>query len=360
MWVVNCVHVKEIFMKYFKIWSGWFGSKSLGLGCLLLMSASFLFCGVKDVVTFEGGAVSPKEVDKEAESEMFKLKKREYEIKQRIARNIAVRKIIKLEAEKKKVNKETLVEAYVEEKFQPPSEEMLLQFYNYRKSSLGDKTFDEARDEVYGQAVDYLKKNLKNRYHQELSKNYKLKVLLEKPEPPVTKIDITKEPFWGKADAKIVVVEYSDFECPYCQRMQKDAQRIRSEYKDKIKWVFKDFPLSFHKNAKKAHIAANCAHEQGKFFDYQERLFVDSNLSPENLTNTASSIGLNMSRFNECLADKNGDISKEIQEDVEDGSKKGVSGTPTVFVNGKISSGFRSYQGMKNVLERELNRIKTN
>ena len=360
MWIVNPVHVKEVFMKHFKIWFGWVGSRHLRLGCLLLASASLLFCGVDDVVTFKGGAVSSEEVEKEAESELFKLKKREYEIKQRIARRIAVRKIIELEAIRKKVNKETLVEAYVEEKFQPPSEDMLLQFYNYRKSSLGEKTFDEARDEVYGEAVDYLKKNLKNRYHQELSKNYELKVLLSEPEVPVMKIDITKEPFWGQPDAKIVVVEYSDFECPYCQRMQTDAQRIRNEYKDKIKWVFKDFPLNFHKKAKKAHIAANCAHEQGKFFDYQEKLFVDSNLSPENLVNTASGVGLNMTQFNECLADKNGDVAKEIQGDIEDGSKNGVSGTPTVFVNGKISSGFRSYQGMKNILERELARIKIN
>ena len=324
-------------------------------GVMLLFS-----CGIGKAVSFKGGSVSIHEVNEKADAELFRLKKQEHDIKSKIARELAIEKIIALEAKKRRVNKATLIEAYVEKNFEPPKEEMLRQFYTYNKERLGT-SFANARDEIYIQAVDYIKSNLKNKYYQELSKNYKLNIMLKAPVAPSIKIDLQEEPFWGNPKAKVVVVEYSDFECPYCQRIQPDARRIRREYKDKIKWVFKDFPLSFHRKARKAHIAANCANQQKKFHEYQEKIFSsDFDLSVPSLLKVAGQVGLNQSRFQKCLADKNGAISKEIDEDIKMGSQNGVGGTPTMFVNGKVSPEFRSYNAMKKVLDKELKLLGVN
>ena len=327
----------------------------------LILSGVILFfaCGEK-IVSFKGGSVSISDIQKAAESDMFKLHKQEYEIKKRFAYEVALQKIIQLEAKKKKVSKQILIESYVEKNFEPPSEKTLKDYYSYKKQSLG-KSFQEARQQIYEQVVQYTKKNLENRYRQELAKAYDLKFDLKEPLTPVVSIDTKKEPFFGNPKAKVVIVEYSDLECPYCQRMQSDAQKIREQYKDKIKWVFKDFPLSFHRNARKAHIAINCALQQDKFFEYQSKIFKpNADLSPQNLIASASNIGINIEQFEKCLADPNGELSREIDMDIETGSKSGVSGTPTVFVNGRISNSFRSYEGMKQVIEAELSQMGVN
>ena len=317
-------------------------------------------CLDKTIVSFNGGSVSTQDIQERAESEMFKLRKQEYEIQRRIAYDMAIQQIIKLEAEEKKLNEKVLVEAYVEKNFEPPTEDMLQNFYKYNQKRI-NKSFSAARPEIYQQAVQYIKKNIEDRYYQELAKKYELKVQIKSPLPPRMEIDVKDEPFWGKPDSKVVVVEYSDIECPYCQRMQSDAQKIREEYKEKIKWVVKDFPLSFHQNARKAHIAANCALEQKKYFEYQSKIFVPgANLSPQTLVNSAKSLGLNITQFKKCLVDQNGERSKEIDEDIKSGSQNGVSGTPTIFVNGRLSTEFRSYSGMKKVLDEELNRMGVN
>ena len=327
---------------------------------LVLLLALAVSCSGKTVISFKGGSVSTQDIQEQVESEMFKLRKQEYEIQRRIAYDMALEEIIKLEAKEKKVNAKVLVEAYVEKNFEPPTEEMLQSFYKYNQKQIG-KPFSAARQEIHKQAVQYIKKNLGDRYKQELAKKYDLQIKLKAPLPPHVEIDIKNEPFWGNPNAKVVVVEYSDIECPYCQRIQSDARKIREEYKEKIKWVFKDFPLSFHQNARKAHIATNCALEQKKYFEYQAKVFVPSaNLSPQTLMNSASSLGLNMTQFKKCLADQNGERSKEIDEDIKSGSQNGVNGTPTIFVNGRLSTDFRSYTGMKRVLDEELDRAGVN
>ncbi len=324
-------------------------------GVVLLFS-----CGGGKVISFEGGSVSMREVNEKASSELFRLRRQEHDTKLRIAREIAVKKIIALEAKKKKVNRKTLIETYVEKNFEHPEEKMLRQFYTYNKERF-NKPFPSVRDEIYVQVVDYIKSNLKNRYYQELSKNYKLNIVLKAPTTPSVEIDLREEPFWGNPKAKVIVVEYSDFECPYCEKIQSDAQRIRREYKDKIKWVFKDFPLSFHQKARKAHIAVNCANQQKKFSEYQEKIFsAEFDLSIPSLLKAASQVGLNPSQFRECLSDRNGAISKEIDEDIQSGSQNGVGGTPTMFVNGKISPKFRSYDNMKKILDEELRLLGVN
>ena len=154
-------------------------------------------------------------------------------------------------------------------------------------------------------------------------------------------ISVDGEPFKGDKNAKLTLVEFSEFQCPFCGRHVRDTYpQLDKEYVQtgKVKYVFRDLPLeSIHKNAFKASEAANCAGDQNKFWEMHDRLFANQNaLEPANLTAHAQAIGLDAKKFQECL--DSGKHSADIRKDIADASKVGITGTPT-FVIGLTQSG---------------------
>lgn len=135
--------------------------------------------------------------------------------------------------------------------------------------------------------------------------------------------------------AKVVLVEYSDFECPFCSRHHPTMQQIFDKYGDDVAWVYRHFPLSFHPQAEPAANASECAADQGKFWEYADELFANNDELGEDLyKQIAKDLGLNTSKFNDCLA--NSSFQDEVSADVASGRSSGVSGTPATFVNGTM------------------------
>ena len=138
----------------------------------------------------------------------------------------------------------------------------------------------------------------------------------------------------GPENAKVTVVEFSDFECPYCSRAADALNALKKKYPDNVRFVFRQFPLSFHKNAHLAAQAAAAAGAQGKFWEYHDLLFKNQKaLSRADLEKYAKEVGLNMAKFNKALDDKTHAAS--VDADMKLGGDVAVSGTPTMFVNGK-------------------------
>jgi protein-disulfide isomerase len=164
----------------------------------------------------------------------------------------------------------------------------------------------------------------------------------------------------SRGDGKVEIVEFSDFQCPFCQRFYSDAyKQIKAKYVDtgKAKFVFRHFPLSFHQNAQKAAEAAECANRQGKFWPYHDLLFDGfvsdgSNLEIPDLKKYASDLGLDTGKFNTCL--DNGETAAVVKKDIDDATKAGVSGTPTLFINGKKIVGAQPFNAFEAVVEEEL------
>jgi thiol-disulfide isomerase/thioredoxin len=129
------------------------------------------------------------------------------------------------------------------------------------------------RDRIRQQLINNSEKGARDGLTSELFKAYNFKFNLKEPVAPTLNIVNDGHPFWGKADAKVVITEFSDFECPYCRQMQPDVQRLKAEYAGKIKWVFRNFPLDFHPQAMPSHIAARCAGKQDKYFEFQTKVF---------------------------------------------------------------------------------------
>lgn len=180
----------------------------------------------------------------------------------------------------------------------------------------------------------------------------------EPSEPRVKDFKVLEDDDAVKGDkkAKVTIVEFSDFECPFCGRFfQQTFPQINENYikTGKVKLIYRDFPLSFHPQAQKAAEAAECAGEQNKYYEMHDKLFIDGvQGGVASFKRFAADIGLNTDKFNDCLdSDK---MAKEVQKDMSDGAQYGVTGTPGFFVNGQLISGAQPYQKFQQVIEQAL------
>jgi protein-disulfide isomerase len=147
-------------------------------------------------------------------------------------------------------------------------------------------------------------------------------------------ISIDDDPTKGNnKESKVTIIEFADFQCPYCGEANKIIDKIINDNPDSILYVFRDFPLPMHKNAYQAAVAANCAGDQGKYWEMHEALFGDQqHLEETDLIEKAQQIGLEMTKFGACM--QSGKFKAEIDHDISEGKSYGIGGTPTFFVNG--------------------------
>ena len=174
------------------------------------------------------------------------------------------------------------------------------------------------------------------------------------PDPGTAfKAEVGAAPVRGPKDALVTIVMWSDFQCPFCSRVEPTIAKVREEYKDKVRVVWKDLPLPFHQNAMPAATAARAAGEQGKFWEMHDKLFANqANLDRPSLEKYASELGLNMGKFKAALDSEK--FKKEIQADSDAGAKIGARGTPAFFVNGKFLSGAQPFESFKAKIDAEM------
>ncbi len=160
------------------------------------------------------------------------------------------------------------------------------------------------------------------------------------PAKPVS-ITVTKDDhIRGKANAKVMIVEYSDFECPFCGRHNPTMQSIMKKYGDKVAWVHRHFPLSFHAQAIPAALASECASEQGKFWEFSDKVYANQDKlagGAAYLEQVGKDLGLNMDTYKSCISSQK--YLSRVQADQAQGSALGVDGTPATFINGQLVSG---------------------
>jgi len=168
------------------------------------------------------------------------------------------------------------------------------------------------------------------------------------------KIPTDGYPSLGPANAPITLVEFADFQCPYCRQWEQETyQPLLAAYPGKIRFVYRDFPLtSIHPNAMPAAEAAQCANEQDKFWPYHDKLFSSENLSDDVYKQYAQDIGLDMTKFNDCLT--NHKYSQNIQADSDFATNLGINSTPTFFINGLAVIGAQPLNAFTSVIDKEL------
>lgn len=182
---------------------------------------------------------------------------------------------------------------------------------------------------------------------------------------PGVKVNVSadNDPFLGNERTKVTVIEFSDFQCPFCRSFWRDTlPQLKKEYIDtgKIKFVYRDYPLGFHAGAKPAAEGAECARDQGKFWEMHDKIFQEQDKQGQgtiqftkvDVVKWAGQIGLNTTQFNQCL--DSGKYKVEVEKDFADGSAAGVSGTPTTFINGRSLVGAQPYSSFKALIDEEL------
>jgi protein-disulfide isomerase len=240
-----------------------------------------------------------------------------------------------------------LLEKEVYKQVQDPTEEQLQVTYEVIDTK---ESYEAVRPQVLEHIREGRRDKAKAAYIDGLRKQANITVSLM---PPETSVDIAGSDVRGPRDAEVMVVEFADYECPYCEKVNPYMQQLRKEYGDKVAIVFKDFPLPMHHKAQKAAEAARCAGEQGEFWKYHDVLFNSGGaLGVPQLKEHARVLKLDGERFDQCL--DNGEMAAVVKKDLEEGKSLGLTGTPSFFVNGHFFSGAVDYGLVKQMVEQQL------
>jgi protein-disulfide isomerase len=256
-------------------------------------------------------------------------------------------RLLDAEAAARKVSREQLL---TEIKAPDVTDADIDKFYEENKAQI-----PRPKDQVAGQIKQFLQQRgqaeAKQKYFAALEEKHKVE---KKMEPMRTQV-AADGPAKGPATAPVTIVEFSDFQCPFCGRLIPTLEQVKAKYGDKVRIVFRQFPLPMHPNAQKAAEASLCANEQGKFWEMHDVMFKNQQeLAVDNLKSKAAALGLKADVFNQCLdSDK---YAAKIQADQKEGQSVGVNGTPAMFINGRFVNGAVPFDQITTVIDDELKR----
>jgi predicted DsbA family dithiol-disulfide isomerase len=337
---------------------------------ILLASASLSHAqtaGGGDAAIVNGESISMKDVEDAAADDLQNIEFRKKQFEQQLKRDRqsalqdALEKVIKdrllsAEAKKRKITVDELLAIEVDGATAAPTDEAIVRFYNANKSQIQGTLADNA-----GNIREYLRslnrQTIFDNLMARLSADYGVKSFVE---PERTTLLLEGQPSKGPAAAPVTLVEFADFECPYCGGLFPTLQKIQEEYKEKLRVVYVEFPLSsIHPHAEKAAEAALCANEQGKFWEMHDAMFADqTNLTVSDLKKKASQLTLDTGIFDACI--DGGKYLSQIKSDLSQGVEAGVSGTPAMFINGRFLQGNLPFGEIQRVIDDELHRSVSN
>ncbi len=251
------------------------------------------------------------------------------------------------EARRRNISLDELLNTEVYKGVKDPTEDQLEVYYEGLDTQ---EPYEAVRADVLQHIRELRRAKARTAFIENLRKQASINVLLM---PPSVDLNLAKAYTNGSQDAPVVFVEFADYECPYCQKVNPQIQQLKKEYGDKVALVFKDFPLPMHHTAEKAAEAARCAGEQGKFWEYHDVLFYSRQLDVDSLKEHARVIKLDGDKFDSCL--DNGTEAAAVKQDLEEGKGLGLTGTPSFFVNGHFFSGVIDYGTLKDMVNQQLN-----
>jgi len=303
--------------------------------------------------TVGGDVITMEELDRAASNQLAKIRQQEFQVRNDVLSSMIQQKLVSREAAARKVSEADLIKAEVDSKAAAPTQDEISQYYEKMKSRMGGKSLDEVKGDIE-KALRVQKGNERRaQFFNELSAKNEVKILLDPPRATVTLRP--GAPVEGPADAPITIVEWSDYQCPFCKRAHPTIEQVLSEYKDKVRFIYLDYPLPFHQMAMPAAQAVHCAEDQGKFWEYHKNLFeVAGDLSAADLNKRAADLGLDGAKFQACTDAKPHDGL--IKSNYDDGSALGVTGTPAFFINGRMLVGAQPIEQFRELINDELTR----
>jgi protein-disulfide isomerase len=260
-------------------------------------------------------------------------------------------------AKAKGMSADGFVEAEIARRVEPVTDGEVVAFYQANISQMQGRSLADMAPLINRFLTDQQRAAARQELVAELRKSGPdVRVMFDAPRQEVEVEDT--DPSLGSASAPVTVIEFSDFQCPFCLRVAPTLKRLRETYGDRVRLVWKDFPLTqIHPQAFKAGEAAHCAGDQGKYWEYHDRLFANQQaLQPADLKRYAADLGLDSPKFDACL--DTAKYGERVRNGVAEGTRLGVNSTPTVYINGRMLSGAQPYETFVAVIEEELSRAK--
>ena len=285
------------------------------------------------------------------------LEKRKEDLIKRGLEGYVLEQVVEAEAKKRGMaNADALVKAEIEDKVPAPPEAEMTKIFEQAKASgqlPAEVTFEQVKPEIVKMLTEQPRRERAQALFNELKTKADMQMML-----PVKRVEVAATgPAKGPEGAPITIVEFSDFQCPFCSKAIASVDEVMKAYEGKVRLVFRHFPLEFHKEAPKAAEGSMCAADQNKFWEFHDKLFANQQaIKPDDLKKHAADLGLDTARFNECL--DSGKHAATVTKDFEAGKKAGVTGTPAFFINGIALSGAVPAEEFKSIIDAELKKKK--
>jgi protein-disulfide isomerase len=284
------------------------------------------------------------------QAQLFQLRLQEYDIKSKALENLVNQRLSEAEAKKKGISTEKLLEQEVDAKVAEPTEGELKSLYIVQKQQLG-KPFEELRPQLQQLLKKAKIQEAREDYYKRLREQAGASILLQRP-----KVEVAYDParLRGNPKASVIIVEFSDFQCPYCQSVQATLKNLLAKYEGRVSLGYRDLPLrDIHPQAELAAEASRCAEEQGKFWELHDLMFANQNkLDRPGLLGLAHDLKVDEKQFDSCLT--SGKYQAQIEQDRQLGLRAGVSGTPGFFINGNMLSGNLPQDSFEKIIQAEL------
>jgi protein-disulfide isomerase len=297
-----------------------------------------------------GQLISEDELNSKVLPQMRQLQNQEYQVKNDALNALIDQKLLEQEAAKRAIPVGELLRQEVDEKTPAVTDAEVQAFYEAQKARI-NQPLDAVKDQLQQMLLQSRAQQVRQGFLSSLRDQANVSIFL-----PAPRIDVAVDPnrIRGNPNAAVTIVEFSDFQCPYCQRSYPTVQSLLAKYSDEIKFSYRDFPLrSLHPQAELAAVAGRCAGEQGKFWQFHDELFGKPNLlTEEELAKHAATIGLDSEQFQSCLG--SGRFDASIEKDMQDGMDAGVTGTPAFFINGILLSGALPASTFEKAIDSEL------
>lgn len=279
-----------------------------------------------------------------------------FEARQMTLDELVADRLLEAEAKKQGVSKDDFVAREATSKVAAVTDADIDKWYQENTSRLGGQPLDTVKEPIRSLLSQMRQRDAIDALVTGLRATTKVTMTLEPPRAAITIEE--NDPSLGPANAVVQIVEFSDFQCPFCQSVGPTLKQLRETYGDKIRLIYKDLPLENHPHAPKAAEAGNCANEQGKFWALHDVMFdKQRELSVEDIKKHAAALGLDMTAFNVCL--DSGKHASTVRADVTHAQERGVTATPTFFINGRLLAGAQPLANFTRLIDDELARQKS-
>jgi protein-disulfide isomerase len=298
------------------------------------------------VAEVNGHTLTESDLDHKMSGSLLQARYQYYMTERKALDKLVDDELLALAAEHEKMTTDQFLEKKVYKDIKDPTEDQLQVYYEGMESQ---EPYEDLHDRLIEHIRQLRRDKARAAYVKTLRTQATLQILLA---PPVADVDMNDAVVRGAKDAPVQLLEFADYECPYCQKANPLLQKLKDEYGDKLTIAYKDFPLPMHKRSQKASEAARCAGEQGKYWEYHDILYSSHQLDPADLRKHAQTLKLDEAKFDKCL--DSGAEADAVKKNLDEAKSLGLSGTPSFFANHHFFSGAVDYSTLREMVEQQL------